>query len=555
MSKSLLQDHQNLPHGNCKSRTSKQLEIDYTHKDQNAKNRFWCGACPRKYFRNSSDRATHLRLLHHACSTCLQVFPNSAARQAHQKSAVHCYCPECDGDGKAFLTLEQLAKHECTGTHGDKYECIVCKANFSNGTAFEHHFNSENHAPHSNAKAKKLYEADFVACQHARVEVSNLWCEQCKKHFVDSAAYKQHKDSSKHKAPVVAVDCGCDKKFTLLSAFVQHLESGGCSSGMNREHLNRVIYNYDPDRRITKAEYADRFASSSIAGSSTASIAPEDWASTLGFSFRNMSVESSRSKMVRDRTFTPDDSDATSTVSMQSGVLLTPEGSEHTSTDSGSIPTPPGSDIGRDRVVRNKFFVPRDSDHATTDSKFIATPSASDTSDTSSDDGVVLTPSATSGGSISARSSSTAASSDSGGADILTPPGSLNAGASDEWSFVSSPTIFTPDSTSIDGSSVATIRYDAVSKTWPCSECSRTFTLRKDLSQHMASAVHAPEIFHCPTSGPDCESDREFSTMSGLFQHIEGGLCNAGNEALNTVLGVIKEPMQKKSKAKITSLE
>lgn len=556
-SKSLLKSHQKHPQGTCKSKTSKQLEIEYPHKHQNAQNRFWCGMCSSKFFRTASDRGKHLRTYHHACPTCFQVFTNFAARQAHQKSAVHCYCLECDEDGKAFPTLEVLAQHQCTGASVEKYECIVCEAEFSNAATFENHFISQDHDRAGNEKVKERRRAALTAFQHAHVEESNLWCEECNKHFVDITAYNQHKTSSKHKTPLVAITCGCGKEFSLVSALVQHLESGGCSSGMKRDRLNAAIYHYDPSRRITMAEHAAKFAGSSIAGSSTASIARDDVASTLGLSFRTLSLDSSRPSMVRDRIFTPDDSDATSTVSTQGGVLLTPDGSDHTSTDSESIMTPPASDtssILSDDSVSFRAYARRGVRTSGSTRSFAA----------SSDSESILTPTSSTLGDMIALFASTLtydeSNSDSESASegvIFTPPGSSIDGVADEWSFVSSPPVFTPRPTSVDGSSVATIRYDTSSKSWPCSDCFSTFATKKDLRQHISSAVHAPKIFHCPTSGPAGTEapDREFSTASGLIQHVEGGACSAGKEALKTVVGVMREPMRKKFKAEITSLE
>jgi hypothetical protein len=75
----------------------------------------------------------------------------------------------------------------------------------------------------------------------------------------------------------------------------------------------------------------------------------------------------------------------------------------------------------------------------------------------------------------------------------------------------------------------------------------------------MDSAVHSQKIFHCPTitsgNGINTEvKDREFSTMSGLVQHIENQACKMGGEAMSTVIGVIGPPMRK-FKASITPRE
>ncbi|GAB7330653.1 hypothetical protein MBLNU13_g02221t1 [Cladosporium sp. NU13] len=544
-----LKSHKNMPRGICKARPFKRVVIDLTHNRKNAPNHFWCAVCPNKFFRSQGERAKHLRTHHHACSTCLQVFANPTARQAHQRSTGHCFCLECDGGSKPFSTLQDLAHHQCTVLQNDKYECITCGANFSNETVFVNHFNSERHNVIGNRRVMEDQQTALAAVQLAKVEEANLWCEECKKHFVDAAAYKQHKASTKHKAPKFAIKCPCKKDFNLVSALVQHLESGGCRSHVTRNQLNAAIYRYDPDRRITMDRHADRFAGMSIAGSSTASsMAPSDSASILEFSFRSLSTDSSRSSMVRDRISTPDESDATSTISSHGGVILTPDGSDDVSTDSKSINTPPASDTTSNLSGGDARLPPS---------------ARSGRSTSSSDSESVFTPnnstvSARPAPSTSAYGPKSVSDDDDEGEEesIFTPPGSSTDGSYEDWFYVHSSTIPTPSSSSIDGSSVATIRYDSNSKSWSCAECSRTFTTRNDLCQHMESAVHSKKIFHCPTivGNNAVAQDREFRTMSGLVQHIEDEACKMGEDAMPAVLGVIGKPMRKFN-ASITSLE
>lgn len=548
-----LQVHMNKPRSTCKAKPFKRVVIDLTHNGKNAPNHFWCAVCSNKFFRSQGDRSKHLRTYHHACSTCLQVFANPTARQAHQRSTGHCFCPDCNGGGKPFLTLEELVHHQCTVIQLDRYQCITCGANFSNETAFANHCTSQRHNVIGNRKIMEDQQKALAAVQLAQVEEFNLWCGECKKHFVDAAAYKQHKTSSKHKAPKFAIECHCKKEFNLLSALFQHLESGGCSSGVTRNQLNATIYRYNDDRRITMTKHADRFAGMSIAGSSTASsVAPSDSASILEFSFRSLSTDSSRPSMVRDRILTPNDSDATSMVSSNGGIVLTPGGSDYASTDSESINTPPASDTTSNMSgggARLPPFARSEMSTSSSDSESVFTPTGSIVS-------ARLAPS------TSAPGPQSVSNDDDDGEEgiIFTPPeSSINDAFFEDWSYVRSSAIPTPSPSSIDGSSVATIRDDSTSSTSPCTKCSRTFTTRSDLRQHMDSAVHSQKIFHCPTitSGNGINSDvkdREFSTMSGLVQHIEDEACKLGEDAMPTVVGVIG-PSMRKFKASITSLE
>lgn len=254
--------------------------------------------------------------------------------------------------------------------------------------------------------------------------------------------------------------------------------------------------------------------------------------------------------MVRDRIFISDDNDATSTVSSHGGVVLTPDASDYASTDSEPINTPSANDT-ISNLSGGGAMLPRSA--------------RGGTSTTSSDSDSLLTPT---GSAVSERlTPSTFApgpqhvsdDEDEGEGEIIfTPPDSSVNGAYEDWSYIHSSNNFTPTSTSVDGSSVATIRYDTISKSWPCTDCLRSFIIRNDLRQHMDSAVHAPKIFHYPTIGSGINTevrDREFKTMSALVQHIEDKACKMGEDAMKTLLDVVDKPMRNKFNASISPLE
>ena len=55
-----------------------------------------------------------------------------------------------------------------------------------------------------------------------------------------------------------------------------------------------------------------------------------------------------------------------------------------------------------------------------------------------------------------------------------------------------------------------------------CSECGNTFETENGASNHAWSPVHKPQVFGCP----GCDSC--FSSLSGLFQHVESNACSKG---------------------------
>ncbi|KAL8879911.1 MAG: hypothetical protein Q9192_008134 [Flavoplaca navasiana] len=86
-----------------------------------------------------------------------------------------------------------------------------------------------------------------------------------------------------------------------------------------------------------------------------------------------------------------------------------------------------------------------------------------------------------------------------------------------------------------------------------CPADSRGFRTMQALGDHLTSAAHAPKIYHCPVGlmsaikkGKKKTSlNKEFSTLSGLTQHVESGACNRGKqvleEAMKIVSGKLKE--------------
>ena len=58
---------------------------------------------------------------------------------------------------------------------------------------------------------------------------------------------------------------------------------------------------------------------------------------------------------------------------------------------------------------------------------------------------------------------------------------------------------------------------------WECSLCKREFFQWGDLIQHLESPFHQPRFYHCPN---DEECHREFTTLAGVFSHLQHGQCS-----------------------------
>jgi hypothetical protein len=80
----------------------------------------------------------------------------------------------------------------------------------------------------------------------------------------------------------------------------------------------------------------------------------------------------------------------------------------------------------------------------------------------------------------------------------------------------------------ITGGVITTITYTVSDRAyngrlWECYLCSREFRGKAALTQHLNSPRHQEKIYRCPRT--DCL--REFTTLSGIMQHIESESCEA----------------------------
>ena len=441
-----------------------------------------CGFCPdRKAFKDAASLNQHMVEKHPTCPTCKQSFhgntrvETSAHAQllGHQKATGHCHC---DQHNLAFRTVAGLAAHKRAEVHITGFGCMDCEREFGTQKGLDDHLKA---CP---AQTKKI--ADHEECARATLaaaEEAQLRCESCDRNFKNLKAFKQHKASVKHK-PLSNITCflsnQCTQKFTSPSAWLFHVESGKCRSGMTRQKLYDIVHQHDTDRHITYVGNAP--ATSSIASSTSGGSVTGSHVTSLEPDFDRLSISSS-----------------------DSGVILTPDGSDSSTVTAG---------------VRGIVLTPDDSDAATEISRA---------------GGVVLNPTVT--------ASRSQASSSSG--VFLTPSGSTQSDG--EWSYVTSNRNLTPTTTSIDGSSVSTITYETARRIWPCGICNKEFKTKRRLLQHMNSPAHAPKLFHCPPAAVLCLSDgkpeKGFKTLSGFAQHIETGACNGGMDMLKKVVGIFEQ--------------
>ncbi|KAK4544181.1 hypothetical protein LTR36_004391 [Oleoguttula mirabilis] len=295
---------------------------DQTAALPNTTARIACRLC-HKTFRGSDGLDGHVRNKHDTCPTCGQAFASAEQLTGHQVAAGHCYCHEHD---LVFRGGTELRMHKSAEPHVTGFECLICDRGFTTQQGLDDHLQDKDHPAVDTEEFSAAAEAAKAAAEEA-----NLYCEACERPFQHIEAYRQHKNSVKHK-PLSDLQCplstGCGKTFTSPSALILHLESGGCVSGMNRLRLNAVIHQHDTGRHITYEENAPAAISAAASVDSLTSM------------MDGMSVTSG---VVVE---TPDESDTASVASDGSGVLLTPSAMTSRSRASsvgGVVLTPSGT--------------------------------------------------------------------------------------------------------------------------------------------------------------------------------------------------------------------
>ena len=178
---------------------------------------------------------------HSYCIECRRAFASDSALADHQldKHYAGAACPSCEG-GDLVAYKRSNDRSFCKDCERNYYNnlptqfrCCDCERDFVNESALNQHLASKIH----------------VSPRHLETV-----CEECDKEFKSENALRQHMASVKH-APLCNVNCvahkKCKRHFNCPSGLVQHLESGACRSGLNRQKINKVVQQKDTARLIT----------------------------------------------------------------------------------------------------------------------------------------------------------------------------------------------------------------------------------------------------------------------------------------------------------------
>jgi hypothetical protein len=212
-----------------------------------------CQHCRKAKASSQGLRAHNDAVHNHKCPHCSVAFAWRVLLTNHQKRQNHCYCGDCN---RTFSTASGWKSHLQSSRHSTEFRCCDCDREFRSGASLDQHLRDKVHRlPATAGKRRPPCQKQKKAEVNGNGSTSPLQCTKCSREFKTADALQQHLASLKH-CPLGKVPCiagaSCKATFPSPSALLHHLESGACSSGMNREKLNSLILKHDTERLITR---------------------------------------------------------------------------------------------------------------------------------------------------------------------------------------------------------------------------------------------------------------------------------------------------------------
>ncbi|KAJ7154356.1 hypothetical protein C8R43DRAFT_885111 [Mycena crocata] len=179
------------------------------------------------------------------CSRCQRFFNNYSALYQHERNSPHHnICDDCDVD---FTSWTGLKEHYVQSRVHDY--CQRCDEHFDNPSELEYHYQQEHHYC---GKCRRFFQNELGLSEHYRQSDLHHYCAPCKRLFQSASNLQSHLNSSTHRPKeVICPGRGCGLGFVTRSALLLHLEAGTCSSGSNRQTVNRIVRQYDTNNVIT----------------------------------------------------------------------------------------------------------------------------------------------------------------------------------------------------------------------------------------------------------------------------------------------------------------
>lgn len=477
------------------------------------------------------------------CYDCDRNFNSEYSLIQHLNSSIHDPVYECDECDREFVNQHALDQHLNSSIHDPTYTCDECDRDFVSEEALDQHLTYASiHRPKYCAPCNKFFGTQEALNRHLDSPIHNpvYLCDDCDREFVNQQALDQHLNSSIH-APVYLCD-DCDRYFVNQLALDQHLNSS----------IHDPVYECDEcDREFVNQEALDQHLNSTIHRS--VYIPTQFHCCECD---RDFSSDTALEQHLRDKIHTAQ-------ISARAEFYCKKCDREFGDEDAlrkhlASVIHHP---LVRDLMCCGKSFTSPSAmlhhlesgacSKGMTRGKIDQLISYTDTHNiiTSGTPGPrprsSILPS--SGYGSWPPSSSSSSSSDD---VIYTPQSSTNRNSISSLtrSMFSSSGALTPDASIANG--MISLGPSTGSRSCPlCPNSTRKFQTSEALWAHMCSPAHSPKIYHCPLPlvPEDMRAEgkmKNFSTLSGLTQHLESGVCSGGKQTFRKAVALVNEKLR-----------
>ncbi|KAL8949097.1 MAG: hypothetical protein Q9222_004768 [Ikaeria aurantiellina] len=173
--------------------------------------------------------------------------------------------PQCCG---RFFTYNGIRNHlDNSSYHSNEIECRWCFARWPthDGKLRLQHEQQEHW--YACDSCSYIFSTEAARDEHQDEAHPPNYCYGCKRQFMNLNNLNQHLKSSIHTGKNVKCPW-CPNKFTNLTGVCLHLESGACSSGVNRQKIDQYCREVDPSHVFTNKQigwYNDQSTTSKLA--------------------------------------------------------------------------------------------------------------------------------------------------------------------------------------------------------------------------------------------------------------------------------------------------
>lgn len=228
--------------------------LEHLQSHQKETGHLYCSACD-LIFSKKCDSRSHSKAMHPPCGLCRERFDSLENLQSHQKVTGHLYCSECD----LFFTTNKIhIRHARAVEHTAQYHCCDCDREYNSQRSLDTHCCDCDKVFPSRTSLNRHFKKDRTHRPRVKdVQVQNNEnvphkCCKSAEECPSKKASKKHrsKHSSLRRIPCPLSEA-CKRKFITPSGLIDHLESGGCHSGMTRAKMHELIFAHDQSHHIT----------------------------------------------------------------------------------------------------------------------------------------------------------------------------------------------------------------------------------------------------------------------------------------------------------------